>query len=114
MSFNVKVFGYRGFKQIPTLLPQQQSNSVTLGFFGPYEWRQNVDTAGATPVATSPQAAPDLTKLLYVEIPSGSSIRYEIKPPGSTRTVDANSPLMAASDWLPFEQGWTLQFIEGP
>lgn len=114
MAFNLNVFGYRGFKQIPTVHPHQHSETVNLGFFQPYEFRQQVVSAGATPVATAPTAAPDLTALLYVEIPSGNSIRYEVKPPGSTRVVDASSPLMAASDWVSFSQGWTFQFIEGP
>lgn len=114
MAFTVKVFGYRGFKQIPTVLPKQYASESNFGFVQPYEWREAVVTNGATPVATSPQASPDYTQLLFVEIPAGQSIRYEVKPTGSARVVDANSPLMVASDWVPFEAGWTFQFIEGP
>lgn len=112
MPFTVKFFGYRGFKQIPTIQPHQHFDNVQQGFWQPYEWRQSVDSDGANPVSTNAQAAPDLTKLLFVEIPAGSSIRYEVCPPSSARVPDASSPLMAASDWVPFEAGWTFKFIE--
>lgn len=114
MAFNINFFGYRGFKQIPTLLPQQFTSQSNYGFWQPYEWRQQVASNGAVPVASAPQAAGDQTKLLWIEIPAGSSIRYEVCPPGSLRVPDASSPLMAASDWVAFEQGWTFKFIEGP
>lgn len=113
MAFNVNFFGYRGFKQIPTRLPHAHSDNVTLGFWQPYEWRQTVASTGAVPAASAPQALGDQTRVLYVELPAGSSIRYEVCPPSSARVPDAGSPLMAASDWVAFEQGWTFKFIEG-
>lgn len=115
MSFTVRVFGYRGYKQLPVSQVQEGGNG-NVGLFQPYEWNQSVISTGATPIAAGPTGTdPDLTKLLVVEIPSGSSIRYEIKPPGSSRIASTNSPLMSAgSNVIPFEKGWTFQFIEGP
>lgn len=116
MAFSVRVFGYRGYKQIPIVLPQQEGGNDNVGLWQPYEWKQTVASNAATPVVAGPTGVdPDLTKLLVVEIPTGSSIRYEVKPPGSTRTASTDSPLMSAgSNIVTFEKGWTFQFIEGP
>lgn len=115
MAFTVRVFGHRGIQALPVMLPTQKADDAVYQLVQPYEWRDHLLTNGAVPVSSAPQAAPDATMLLRVEVPDGQTIRYEINPTnrtGGAVAADANSPTMAGINQFYFRQGWTISIID--
>lgn len=115
MAFAVRVFGYRGFKQLPQVLPQQYTADTVFVDNEPYEWRDVQNTNLLVPVTTPPQAAPDQTRYIRVEVPDGQTIRYEINPPNRSGGIVAagpNSPQLSGINRFEFAQGWTFSYID--
>lgn len=115
MAFTVKIFGYRGLRQIPQILPTQYTADTVFTDAEPYDWRQQLVTNGAVAVSSAPVAAPDQTSYIRVEVPDGQSIRYEINPPNRTGGVvpaDANSPILSGLNRFEFHSGWSLSLID--
>lgn len=115
MAFTVRIFGYRGFRQLPDVLPQQFAADSVRADNEPYEWRQSLVSNGVVAVSTVAQAAPDHTKYIRVEVPDGEAIRYEFNPPNRTGGVvvaSADSPILSGLNRFEFFQGWTFSMID--
>lgn len=115
MSFNVRIFGYRGIVQGQVLIPQQDSKDSLYMLWQPYEFAQLAASNGATPVTMSAGVAlgqQDLSTILRVEIPDGNAIRYEINPPPRNVAASANSPSLTGITQIKWGPGWTLSFID--
>ncbi|MFA6267664.1 MAG: hypothetical protein WC670_18350 [Pseudolabrys sp.] len=112
MTFTVRIFGYRGNTQMRDVLPKQYSADSVRMLEEPYEWGQALVSNGLTAVTSVSNTAQDRVSMLKVEVPDGESIRYEVVPPGGTRSVGVNSPRMSGTDFYPFFPGWTFQFID--
>lgn len=112
MAFNVRVFAYRGNTQMADVLPKQYSADSIRMLNEPYEWGQTLLSNGIIPVASAANTALDKVTMLRVEVPDGQTIRYEVKPPGSTRVAGTNSPRMSGIDMFPFFPGFTFQFVD--
>lgn len=120
MAFNVRIYGYRGIIQVQqTMLKQYGSDSMFL-LTDPYEWMKLlsvVDDGSGAAAASTAQAAPDLAQLLYVQVPSQKSIRYEVNPLGpqasNARIAGNNSPLLTGWQLLPWGPGYTLSICDG-
>lgn len=112
MSFNVRVFGYRGIREIPKILPKQYAADSVQMLEEPYEYSDVMTSNGATQVSFATNTVADKVTILRVEVPDGAAIRYEVKPPGSTRTAGNTSPKMSGVDFVPFSPGWTFSFVD--
>lgn len=119
MAFNVRIFGYKGIIQVQqTLLKQWGSDSVFL-LSDPYEWSQVlsvVDNGSGAAVASAVAADPDRAQLLYVQLPSQKSIRYEVNPNGplasNARVAGNSSPMLTGWQTLPWGKGYTISICD--
>ena len=112
MAFSVRIQGYRGLTQLPILMPKQFNSDSSFMLIEPYEWAALLTTNGSTPVVSSPQAAPDKTTILRIEVADGQKIRYEINPPGRNIAASLSSPGMSGVNLYAFAVGWTISMIE--
>lgn len=113
MSFNVRIFAYRGIQQIRNVLPKQFSSDSVYQMIEPYEWGQTL-VADAAAVSSAAVAAPDATQIIRVEVPDQQMIRYEINPPnrpGGVVVANANSPSLSGKDYFYFQPSWTISII---
>jgi hypothetical protein len=118
MTFPVRLFGYKGLARIPVTQDGGTAgqDSVYVLEQG-YLWNQTLTSNGTTSVASTIAAVPanhqsDPTRLLRVEVPDGSSIRYEISATGTAPTATSNSPLLTGRDNIQFGPGWIFAFID--
>lgn len=114
MAFNVRVYGHRGYQQVPIVVPKQFTDDSALLLYQPYEWAQTVSVSSVA-ASSSAQPVPDKTKVLRVIVAEGEAIRYEINPPnrpGGVVVAAAGSPLLEGSADIAFEQGWTISMID--
>lgn len=111
MSFNVRIFGYRGITQLDNVLPKQYSSDSVFQLIQPYEWKQLL-VADVAAVSSAAQPAPDMTNILRIEVRDGQSIRYEINPPGRAVVAASGSPILSGHDQFYFRQGWTISIID--
>lgn len=114
MAFNVRIFGYRGIVQGRIQIPQQDSKDSLFMLMQPYEFAALAVSNGLTPVSMSSGILPqvDQSKLLRVEVPDGSIIRYEANPPPRAVAATANSPQLSGIQQLMWGPGWTFSFID--
>jgi hypothetical protein len=112
LAFNVRIFGYRGITEVSRVLPKQFASDSVQMLCEPYEYSDVAASNGATAVAFATDTTHDKVTMLRVEVPDGSAIRYEVKPPGSTRTAGNTSPKLSGIDHFPFGAGWTFQFVD--
>lgn len=113
----VRIFGYRGLARIPVTQDGGTSgNDSVYVLEQPYLWNQLV-TTGATSVISTVAAVPsghtiDPTRLLRIEIPDGSSVRYEVSMNGQTVTASASSPLLTGRDQIQFGPNALIALID--
>ena len=115
MAFTVRLFAYRGLRQIPQTNPTQFTSDTVFTDTEPYEYAQALVSNGAVPVSSAAVAAPDQTAYWRIEVPDGQSIRYEINPPnrvGGVQNAGPNSPILSGINRFEAHQGWTLSFID--
>lgn len=111
MAFNVRVFGHRGIRQMPNVLPKQFSSDSVFQLEQPYEFAETVSVSSVAASSTA-QASGDKTQVLRIEVPDGQTIRYEINPPGRTTVASSASPSLSGKDQFAFAQGWTVSMID--
>jgi hypothetical protein len=117
MSFNVRVFGFRGIQQMKNFNPKQFSADSVYQLVHPYEWAQLLLVNGGTPVASAPLTGGryDQVTILRVEVPDGQSIRYEINPPtreGGVVAAGNGSQIHSGNDEFYFNPGWTISMVD--
>ena len=111
MAFNVRIYGYRGTSQLPSVQQKQmQADSVQV-LVQPYEFAQVLATNGATAVSSAADPSTKVT-ILRVEVPDAQSIRYEINPPGRSVAAGNQSPILSGRDQFFFGTGWTISIVE--
>ena len=117
MSFNVRLYGHGGLKQMKVLQSHQFASDAIYQLDQPYLWNQTLVTNGATAVSSTPATLPagqtlDATDILRIEIPDGCAIRYEVNPPTRSVAASVNSPLIEGKVQIKFGQGWTISIID--
>ena len=114
MAFNVRVFGHVGLAQIPIYRPRQFSSDSVFQISQPYEFAELISVsavaASSAPVADVNSGRP--VTLLWIEIPNGQAIRYEVNPPGRAAVAGEASPRMEGRDYIEFRSGWTISMID--
>ena len=110
MSFNVRIFGYRGIQQLPLVLPKQYSADSVFQLIQPYEFSQVISVSGTAASSTADTGTE--TRILRIEVPDGSSVRYEINPSGRAVVASTNSPILSGHDQFYFMPGWTVSLID--
>lgn len=110
MAFNVRIFGFRGIHQIPSVLPKQYSSDSVYQLVFPYEFSE-VLSAGAVAVSSAPVANSNLM-LLRVEVADAQTIRFEINPPLRGIAAFNGSPALSGMQQFYFRSGWTISIID--
>lgn len=106
-SINVRIFGYRGLRQLPEAgRPTYLNATPPLRVIEPYEWTQILRTNGGTPVTSRP-IVPDLSTFLKIEVPDGYTIQYEI----NNKKVTVNSPELSGTQIVQWNVGWMLSVV---
>ena len=111
MSFNVRVFGYRGVRNIPRVSQQQFSGDSVDVLDEPYLWRQLLVVNGTVPPAFTIQL-PDKSTLLRIEVPDNSAVRFEINPPGRNVAADGSSPRLVGDNNFGWGEGFALSLVD--
>lgn len=114
MSFNTRLFGFRGIQQIPLIMPKQFSSDSVFQLVYPYEWSAVISVSSVA-ASSAPQPSPDATQILRIEVFDGQAIRYEINPPnrtGGAVTAGNASPILSGINQFYFGPGWTVSLID--
>lgn len=114
MSFTVRIYGYRGIYQLHVDNPQQAASDSIYALYQPYEWATSVVASG-TAASTTAQVGPsgtDSARMIRIEVPDGSTIRYEINPPNRTTVASAISPSLSGINNAMWGAGWTISVID--
>lgn len=112
MAFNVRVFGYKGIRQIPRVNPAQNSEDAYYTLEEPYEWQFTAVTNDTSTPVSVPAQNPDKAAVVRIEVPAGSKIRYEINPPGRNVAASVNSPSLTGSDNFTWGAGWSISLLD--
>ena len=107
---NARFYAYEGLDQIKQVKPRQFSSNATFVLREPYLWQELLVIGAAQ---TVPPHNDTRTRLLRIEIPSGSAIRYEINPPNRSVVAGSISPKLEAGyrDFF-FGPGWNISFVD--
>lgn len=114
MAFNCRVFGHRGLEQMPIVKPRQFNADSVFQLSQPYEFQQ---TLNVTAVAVSSAPVADANSgaavtVLWVEVPDGQNVRYEINPPGRNVAAFSGSPHLSGKMAFYFRSGFTISLID--
>jgi len=110
MSFDVRLFGFRGITVVPQINPRQLVSDSVSNLTWPYEWRQMLFASKRADFSKA--VHPDLAVVLLVEVPPGKRIRYELNPPNRDEPASVFSPSLVGSETLDSGPGWTISIIE--
>lgn len=113
----VRIFGYRGLARIPVTSDGKTDGADSVYVLHqPYLWGQLVTTSGTSAISVAASVPSgqtiDTTAMLRVEVPDGSSVRYELSVNNSTVTASASSPLLTGRDNIHFGPGWLIALID--
>jgi hypothetical protein len=132
MVFNVRMFGHRGTRQFPQLIPTQFTSAISEALFHPYDWMQLITTNGNSPVSSQlvgPQlfGFNDQAALIVIEVPDGQVVRYEFNAPArlggfmingvftqflTGTPAGNNSPTLTGRTIFAWTPGTILSFVE--
>ncbi len=114
MAFNVRMFGYKGIKQIEKIMEKQFNADSVFLLDEPYEWAVLVSVSAAA--ISTPTQSPDRATIVRIEVPDGQQIRYEFNPNGplavNARVANVNSPRLSGFDQFPWNAGASFSFID--
>ena len=114
MSFNVRLFGYRGILQIQQNMVKQHNADSVFVLDEPRVWSQLISVSAVA--AVSAVQSPDLATVVMIEIPDGQLIRYEVQPNGpnasTARVAGTNSPRKGGVDFIQWGAGFTISMID--
>lgn len=119
MSFNVRLYGHSGLYRMRVVGSAGQFSSDSVFVLSqPYLWAQLISVssvAAASAVASLDGGGQDTTEILRIEVPDGSSIRYEVNPPnrpGGAKTANVNSPILSGRDQIRWGANYTISLID--
>lgn len=113
MAFNVRVYGYRGMRQLPNLSQRQNTDDAVFALEEPYDWAQLINVnGGAMDPFIGPGANPDLANILRIEVPPDQAVRYEINTPGRNVAAGNLSPRLSGVDVFPWTKGSSLIMVD--
>ncbi len=116
MAFNVRVFGYAGIRQIEQLMPKQYTADTVFVNEEPCLWDQILSASGVAVSSSVVALVPDRTTIVFVEVPDGQQVRYEVQPQGPTgtgvRTAGTHSRRGSGTFPLAWNPGYTLSVVD--
>jgi len=110
LTFNVRIFGFRGINIVPQINLRQLASDSVSNLVWPYEWRQCMIVGRRS--TWSKAESPDLAAVLRIEIPDGCTIRYELNPPNREVAATLESPSLSGKEILDWGPGWTISVID--
>lgn len=112
----VRLYGYAGIVQIQQTLVKQFTGHGVFLRQEPYQWVAAVDLNGLVAVETAVQTADGLTTVVFVELPDGVQVRYEVNPGGplgtNHRNAFSDSPRFSGDNPVQWFKGATISFID--
>lgn len=118
MAFNVRLYGHQGIVPLRVVEGEAQARSDSVfQLKQPYVWAQTISvsaTAASSTAVTTPVSgfSNDPTTVLRIEVPDGSTVRYEINPPNRSTVAASVSPSLSGKDQLQFGAGYTISLID--
>lgn len=115
---NVRIFGHAGLARMSVIGAGQFSSDSVFQLTQPYLWTQLLLLNGATPVNSTVNPTPagqslDATTILRIEVPDGTSIRYEVNVSGGRNVAAGNqSPILTGRDQIKWGQNFTLSIVD--
>lgn len=112
MAFNIRVFGYRGLRQIPHINNTQFTSDTVYALEEPYLWSQVMSVNGDVLTPAFAPVANDKAQVIRVEVPPGAAVRFEVNTPGRAVVAGDLSPRLAGTDVFPWGVGFGLSFVD--
>lgn len=115
---NIRIFGHAGLARMTVISAGQFSSDSVFQLTQPYLWTQLLVLNGATPVNSTIPPIPDgqsldATTILRIEVPDGSSIRYEVNTQGGRNVAaGAQSPILTGRDQIKWGSKSTLSIVD--
>jgi hypothetical protein len=114
MAYNVRVFRYRGMRQIQHLLDKQFTGDAVFVLDEPYIGSEVISVSAVA--ASSAPFSNDGSTIMRLEVPDGQQVRYEINPNGPTasnaRVAGNASPRTSGFDNFQWAPGYTISLID--
>jgi hypothetical protein len=118
MAFNCRIYGHQGIVPLKVVEGESQAHLDSVyQLKQPYVWAQTISVsavAASSTVVTLPVSgfANDPTSVLRIEVPDGSTVRYEINPPGRAVVAASASPSLSGKDQVQFGAAYTISLID--
>lgn len=110
MTALVKVFYHSGVTTAAVAAGTRFASDSVAMLKQPYIGRASVSVTSAAAQAVS--AAPNGTKLAFVQVQEGKAVLYEVNPPNRSVDADTSSPLLTGSTQIECGADWSISFRE--
>lgn len=110
MTAAVRVFFHAGVTTAAVAAGTRYTTDSVAMLKQPYVGRASV--TAVTGEAQSTSAAPNGTKIAYVQVQEGKAVHYEINPENRSTPADTSSPILSGSTQFECGSNWTLSFRE--
>lgn len=113
MAATVRLFSHSGLWTAPSVAGSDLAYDSVKHLKQPPIGRATLNCTPTTADTSSETAAPDKTKICFVQVEAGKSVYYEIIPPGFPLVeASSNSPILSGQSTFEFGPGWRLSVKE--
>lgn len=110
MAANVLVFYHSGLTTAHVAAGTRFTTDSVGMLKQPYIGRD--DVAANTSAAQASSAAPDGTKVAYLQVQEGKAVHIEVNPANRSSEADTTSPYISGDVTIECGPGWTFSFFE--
>lgn len=110
MTATVRVFFHAGVTTAAVAAGTRYTTDSVAMLKQPYISRASATVDTGTAQSTS--AAPDHTKIAFIQVQEGKAVHYEVNPPNRSTEADTGSPVLTGSTQFECGPGWALSFLE--
>lgn len=100
------------YKGLAALYVSRQDQNFTSGAFALDQPMISSEVLSTSGTAASSAAAPSNSKIAFVQVPDGSTIRYIWNAKGGSSTASSTSPTMSGNNTFPIGPEWFLSAID--
>ena len=114
MSFNVRIFGYRGMVQAQAIDCEQHTDDTVFFLEEPYLWSQKLAVPDDGSSISSVMVSDLNTSIVKIEVEDGHAAFLEIQPLSGSRAVGTGSPLVSGENIYEWGPGYLIACCAPP